>query len=688
MASQEPQFSGHRAYPPETVPGPSPTAPPRAARAVTLRAVLLGLALVPLLCWWTLKHELIHGGTEFVEASLVVIAVFTLFLLVLLNELLRRQAPRLVFSQGELLTVYVMLTTSLGIAGLGGMQILPQELGAAFYFASPENGWADLHPMIARWLVPDPSVLEEFYKGNSSFFTREHLLGWAAPMVAWSAFILALLGVMFCLNVMIRQPWIEHERLTFPLVYLPLELTREAPPGPHSLGGGGGAAMLRSRSFWAAFVLVCIFRSITGLHNVVPGFPDLAEFDEEGQSFPLDEIFVSPPWNAIGYSRLSFHPLVVGITYFLPAEIAFSAWFFYLLVKAEQILAAAYGWEPAGGGSMAHPPYVGEQGAGAFLVIALLSLLHARHHLAAVWRKALRGDPSVDDRREPLSYRAAVFGFLAGSAFLVFFMVAARMSWHLAALFFTVYFLYVLTATRLRAEAGTMLLYSPDVSPHRLIVDVAGTRHWSAQNLTSLTYLQWFDLDYRTVAMPQQLEALKIADSARIAPRRLTPLIFAATALAAVASFVAILAIYYHYGATTPRGGNSWRLEQGLLPFETLSNWLYNPTDTDWTSIQWIGIGGGVTAALVHLRTRFLWWPFHPSGYVLAHAGLAMTWVWFPMLMGWALKSVVLRYGGMKLYRAWIPFFLGLILGDIGIGVIWALIGAALNMNVYLFFPG
>ena len=95
-----------------------------------------------------------------------------------------------------------------------------------------------------------------------------------------------------------------------------------------------------------------------------------------------------------------------------------------------------------------------------------------------------------------------------------------------------------------------------------------------------------------------------------------------------------------------------------------------------------------MTAALVHLRTRFLWWPFHPSGYVLAHAGLAMTWVWFPMLMGWALKSVILRYGGMKLYRAWIPFFLGLVLGDIGIGVLWALIGAALNMNVYLFFPG
>ncbi len=78
----------------------------RPLRRLPPRAVGLRLLLVPLLCWWTLKHELIYGGSEFVEASLVVIAVFMLFALVLLNAALRRWAPRCVFSQGELLTVY------------------------------------------------------------------------------------------------------------------------------------------------------------------------------------------------------------------------------------------------------------------------------------------------------------------------------------------------------------------------------------------------------------------------------------------------------------------------------------------------------------------------------------------------------------------------------------------------------
>ena len=634
--------------------------------------------LVPLLCWWTLEQELILGGTEFVEASLVVIAVFTLFLLALVNAGLRRWAPRWVFSRGELLTVYAMLTPSLGIAGLNGLQVLPHALGSAFYFARPENGWSDYHPLIPRWMVPAREVLEPFYKGNSTLFTRQHLLGWAVPILVWSVFLVVLLGAMYCLNVMLRKPWVEHERLSFPLVYLPLELTREE----------STRSLFRSRLFWAGFALVCLFRSITGLHHVVPSFPDLANFASGGQSFALEEFFVDHPWNAIGYTRLSFHPIAIGLTYFLPLDIAFSCWFFFLMVKAEQIVGAAYGWEPVGGGSMARPPYTAEQGAGGFLVIVLLALWSSRRHLAAVWRKAFTGDPMVDDRAEPLSYRAAVFGFLAAFLFLVLFMVAARMTWYLAALFFAVYLLYVTATTRLRAEAGPILIYSPEVYPHRLLVDVAGSRHWSAQDLTSLSYLYWCDSDYRTVAMPQQLEVFKIAEGARMAARRLTLWIFAATALAAVASWIAVLAIYYHYGATTAKVDNAWRLFQGQLAFDNLSRWLHNPTDADWTSLQWIGVGAAITAALISLRGRLLWWPFHPAGFALAHAFLALTWVWFPMLLGWAAKGIILRFGGIKQFRAGIAFFLGLILGDIVIGVLWSLVGAALGMDIYMFFPG
>jgi hypothetical protein len=675
MPATTPGAQGHRST---AVPPRCPADPVRSKGPVSPRALALGLLLVPLLAGWSLKQELIHGGTEFVEASLVVVAVFTIFVLALGNEALRRRAPRLAFSRGELLTVYVMLTTSLGVAGLGGIQVLVQTLGAPFHFATPENGWARLHPHLPRWLTPDPEVLAPFYKGDSTLFSARHLLGWAAPVAAWSVFLLALLAATFCLAVMVRRPWMEQERLTFPLVYLPLELTRTETT----------RSLIGSRLFWAAFGIVFVFRSVTGLHYLVPSVPDWAGFADEGQSFALEAIFVDPPWSAIGYSRLSFHPVIVGLTYFLPLDVAFSAPFFYLLTKAEQIGAAAYGWHGTGGMG-AQPPYIAEQGAGAFLAIALFSLLGARRHLRAVFQKAFFGDPRVEDRDEPLSYRAAVYGFLAASGVLFLFAVAARLPAPVALAFFALYLLYLLTLTRLRAEAGPMLLYFPDVTPHRLMTDVAGTRHWSPQSAVAFSSFLWFGtFDQRTVAMPQQMEAMKIAESARISARRLTFAIAAATVLAVIAAFLAVLAIYYVYGASTPRGGNSWRVEQGRLPFERVGHWLGNPTDTDLTALLAMAGGGAGAAGLAALRARFLGWPLHPSGFALAHASLAMTWVWFPMLMSWAVKALLLRYGGIRLFRAGVPFALGLILGDIVVGVLWALLGAVLDQNVYMFFPG
>jgi hypothetical protein len=48
---------------------------------------------------------------------------------------------------------------------------------------------------------------------------------------------------------------------------------------------------------------------------------------------------------------------------------------------------------------------------------------------------------------------------------------------------------------------------------------------------------------------------------------------------------------------------------------------------------------------------------------------------------------VLLRYGGMRLYRAALPFFLGLILGDYVVPTLWAIYGTASGQQMYLAFP-
>ncbi len=64
-----------------------------------------------------------------------------------------------------------------------------------------------------------------------------------------------------------------------------------------------------------------------------------------------------------------------------------------------------------------------------------------------------------------------------------------------------------------------------------------------------------------------------------------------------------------------------------------------------------------------------------------------MTWIWFPVLLGWLFKTLILRYGGVKIYRQALPFFIGLVIGDYAISCLWALYFLATGHAGYRTFP-
>ena len=73
---------------------------------------------------------------------------------------------------------------------------------------------------------PDKDVLRGFYEGESSFFLAQNLYGWLIPVLTWSAFIIVLYFVLICMNVILRRQFSTHERLTYPIAQLPLEMGR------------------------------------------------------------------------------------------------------------------------------------------------------------------------------------------------------------------------------------------------------------------------------------------------------------------------------------------------------------------------------------------------------------------------------------------------------------------------------
>jgi len=102
--------------------------------------------------------------------------------------------------------------------------------------------------------------------------------------------------------------------------------------------------------------------------------------------------------------------------------------------------------------------------------------------------------------------------------------------------------------------------------------------------------------------------------------------------------------------------------------------------------LQGIGLGIGIVTLLVKLRAAFYWFPLHPAGYLMAGTPAA-KFIWVPFLLGWAIKSAVVRYSGLPLYRRLIPLFLGMIVGDTVVPAAFSIYGALSGQPTFQFFP-
>ena len=111
---------------------------------VTFRAVLVGIILIPANAYWVTKAEVVWATIHATVLSMFFNVIFTLFVISLLNLVLKKFLPAIAFTPGELLTVYVILCIATSLFGHDMLQILIPLMTYAFWFATPENGWKDL----------------------------------------------------------------------------------------------------------------------------------------------------------------------------------------------------------------------------------------------------------------------------------------------------------------------------------------------------------------------------------------------------------------------------------------------------------------------------------------------------------------------------------------------------------------
>ena len=588
--------------------------------------------------------------------------MFGILMITVLNLGVRRVVPRAALQQRDLLVVYAMLAVG---SAFSGHDCIPRLMGLipyAFRFATPENDWeALLFHHLPEWLVvKHPKIVHDFYEGEVNFFTEGYVQYWIVPILSWSAVIFLLMLIFLCLTSLIRKQWIENEKLAYPIIQIPLEITT-------------GRSIFNNRLLWLGFGIAAGINLLNGLQFFFPVLPEIPV-----RKYNLNIYFTQKPWSAMGSTPLRFHPYLIGFSFILPLDLAFSCTFFYLMKKGQLLFGSM-----AGVGTLPGYPFFGEQGAGALLALLAIACWNARKHFASVFSQVFR--PNRDtSKTEALSHRSAVITLGVSLLLLAIFCVRGGMSVWAFAIFIAIYLLIVVGLSRMRAELGPPIHAIGYLTPQYMMISLLGTRRLKPGNLTMLSLLNWLSgasyASFRTHPMPDQLEAFKLAERTGIRNRTMFIVLI-------IASLVGILSSLILYPYAIYREGVAAGSEQihagGADTYNFLSSWLVSPKPTDWLATSVLCLAFAANLGIMFLRSRFVWCPLHPAGYVIGVAPGTTDVIWFPLFLAMVAKWIILRHGGVNAYRRAVPFFIGLVLGEALMGCFWPLLSLVLRSAVY-----
>lgn len=637
---------------------------------VTWRSLLIATLLIPINAFWLFQMDIIRYSAHATTVSLFFNVVFIILVLTAANLVVHRFAPRLALCQGELMVIYTMLAIASAICGHDSLEILVPMLTWPFHHATAGNRWEVLFfKYLPKWLmVPDEAATKTFYLGNSTLFTVEHIRAWILPTILWTVFITLVLFVMLCLNTILRKQWTDHERLSYPIVQLPFEMTQGAASGKPS-------SMFLNRLFWIGFAMSAGADFVNALNLYYPSIPTIMT-PGFGQSFiDLGKNFPNKPLNAIGWMPLSWYPFLVGLGMLLPLDFLFSSWFFYLFWKLEAVATVALGWDKD-----PRFPYIPEQSFGAYFAFLVFTVVLARGYFKQVLLCALGKPSDLDDQDEPMRYRWALLGILGGMAGLVIFSMFMGMSAWLAIAFFLIFFGLSLAITRMRAELGTPIHDLHFTGPDWMLSELIGTKNISPADLTGFSLFFWFNRAYRYMPMPHQLEGMKLAEKTGTSQRKLAGAMTLAGVVAALFGFWVMLHLMYVYGAEAKS-----TMTFGPEAYDRLAGWLQSPKDPNFSAIGAVTVGLVICLFLEAMRVKIPWWPFHPLAFAVS-SSWEINLVWFPLFLAWVLKSVIMRYGGRRGYGRSLPFFFGLMLGQFVLGSLLNIVGIILQVPTYQFW--
>ena len=328
-------------------------------------------------------------------------------------------------------------------------------------------------------------------------------------------------------------------------------------------------------------------------------------------------------------------------------------------------------------------PTVGWQGLGGLTLFVFWGLWMARKHLITAFKQAFTRRKTLDDTGEMISYRTAVFLILVCGLFMVFFLRSLGLEWFPLLTFLFASFVIYIGLARILVESGLVFMRGP-ITAQAFTWHVVGMTGMNPASAVALAMTYTIFCDAKSFGMTAMAHIPRLGEAMnRRVRKHIAPAVLAAALVGAITVTAYTLYQGYHitgsynFGVVSFNGSSDgpvgiWRLTASRIQAGSLS--------TDWGRIGFFGLGAGAVGLLLYLRFLFPGFPLHPLGFTIAANAITQN-IFVSVFIIWAVKNVLMRVGGLVLYRKTAPLFLGLMVGYLA--------GVALGVIVdTLFFHG
>lgn len=630
----------------------------------TPRAVLLGLALAIVVNLFSVSSNYLLGYVHLTFAH-IDLALLIPFLLGILgpNILVKAVRPAWGLRNEEILFVFVLGWIGFMVPTWGMSNYVSNVMSSAEYYASPENQWRELFFAY----LPDWVIITNEQNANRDYYwglPDQMPIPWAAwiiPSFWWLSFFAGLLAVGICFVILMRRQWVEHERLSYPIAQVPVVLTETDDETDAVL-----PAIMRNRMF----LIGALATFSIMLWNTTAYWTQWSAFPVDASTVLNVELGRAFPAHVIRMNILTF-----AFSFFINVDILFSVWFFQIINTLEQGVLARIG-VVADSGTAVPGGLVAVQFIGGMIAFALWGFWIARRHLAMVWRHVLGRGTNLRDEDEFISYRAALATGVFGLAYVVWWLHAIGMSFPVIAVFLTLLFLFYFALCRVMAESGLVFLDLP-INAHQFTVAMLGSASLSPQNLTGLGLGSAFARNWKTFTMIIPSHVARLQSVMGVSGK----VLFFWSAVTFGVSAVTAIGFTAYTGYRMGGASNYYNNIAGDPGFYNLIvTWMNNSTTISGTEVFFLAAGMAIVLGMIVARYLFSWWPISPIGFVVAAGGPARH-AFFPVLLAWLLKTILIRVGGVRLYHEVQPLMIGIMVGYV--------LGAAVAILAdFLYFRG